>query len=84
MRDLTVARGDRLLIRDLSFSVGPGEAILFCPANHSVPRLVSPHPGADGYEAMASCLASPEVRARTESRLIEMQSEDYLGREHLG
>ncbi|MBS0550268.1 MAG: MerR family transcriptional regulator [Proteobacteria bacterium] len=47
-------------------SVGPGEAILFCPANHSVPRLVSPHPGADGYEAMASCLASPEVRARTE------------------
>lgn len=47
-------------------SVGPNEAILFCPANHSVPVLVSPHPGAGGYEAVASCLASPEVRARTE------------------
>ena len=25
-----------------------------------------PYPGAPGYEALASCLASPEVRARTE------------------
>lgn len=44
----------------------PGDAILFCPANHSRPMLVSPHPGARGYEAVASCLAPPDVRARTE------------------
>lgn len=47
-------------------AVGPDEAILFCPANHSAPTLVAPYPGAPGYEAVASCLASPEVRARTE------------------
>ncbi|MCZ4346601.1 MerR family transcriptional regulator [Devosia neptuniae] len=41
------------------------EAILFCPANHSPPTLVVPYPGAPGFEAVASCLASPEVRART-------------------
>lgn len=42
------------------------ETILLCPANHSPPVRVAPWPGAPGYEAMASCLASPEVRARTE------------------
>lgn len=42
------------------------EAIIFCPANHSVPINVAPYPGAPGYESLASCLASPEVRARTE------------------
>lgn len=47
-------------------AVGAQEAILFCPANHSPPRLVAPYPGAPGTEALASCLASPEVRARTE------------------
>ncbi len=47
-------------------AVGSHEAILFCPANHGVPTLVAPYPGAPGYEAVASCLASPEVRARTE------------------
>ena len=52
-------------ILDLA-AVGSNEAILFCPANHSVPTLVAPYPGAPGYEAVASCLASPEVRARTE------------------
>ena len=41
-------------------------AILFCPANHSPPTLVSPYPGAPGYEAVATCLAPPDVRARTE------------------
>ncbi|MEF2074079.1 MerR family transcriptional regulator [Consotaella aegiceratis] len=45
--------------------VGPEETILFCPANHSIPSIVLPHPGAPGYESLASCLASPEVRART-------------------
>lgn len=52
-------------ILDLT-AVGPNEAILFCPANHSPPITVAPHPGANGYEAAASCLASPEVRARSE------------------
>ena len=42
------------------------EAIILCPANHSPPTLVAPYPGAPGYEAVATCLASPEVRARTE------------------
>lgn len=46
-------------------SVGSDEAIIYCPANHSVPLHVAPYPGTLGYEALASCLASPEVRART-------------------
>jgi DNA-binding transcriptional MerR regulator len=46
-------------------AVGPHETIIFCPANHSPPTLVAPYRGAPGYEALASCLASPEVRART-------------------
>jgi DNA-binding transcriptional MerR regulator len=52
-------------ILDLA-SVGPDEAIILCPANHSPPTRVAPYPGAPGYEAVATCLASPEVRARTE------------------
>ena len=51
-------------ILDLA-AVGPEEAIIFCPANHSPPTSVAPYPGAPGYEALATCLASPEVRART-------------------
>jgi len=42
------------------------EAIILCPANHSPPSRVAPYPGAPGYEAVATCLASPAVRARTE------------------
>jgi len=52
-------------ILDLA-SVGPDEAIILCPANHNPPSRVAPYPGAPGYEAVATCLASPEVRARTE------------------
>jgi len=52
-------------ILDLA-AVGAHEAIILCPANHSPPTLVAPYPGAPGYEAVATCLASPEVRARTE------------------
>jgi DNA-binding transcriptional MerR regulator len=52
-------------ILDLA-EVGPSEAIILCPANHSPPSLVLPVPGAPGYEAVATCLATPEVRARTE------------------
>lgn len=47
-------------------AVGANEAIILCPANHSPPVLVAPYPGAPGYEAVATCLASPEVRKRTE------------------
>lgn len=57
---MTRSRG----ILDLA-ALGPEEAILFCPANHSPPVPVEPRPGAPGYEAVATCLASPEVRART-------------------
>lgn len=52
-------------ILDLT-AVGNDEAIIFCPANHSPPTYVAPYPGTQGYEAVATCLASPEVRARTE------------------
>ncbi len=52
-------------ILDLA-AVGADETILFCPANHSPPTFVAPYPGAAGYEAVATCLASPEVRARTQ------------------
>jgi DNA-binding transcriptional MerR regulator len=47
-------------------ATGPGETIIYCPANHSPPILVAPRPGAPGYEAVATCVASPEVRARTQ------------------
>ncbi|MGJ7493391.1 MerR family transcriptional regulator [Variovorax sp. ZT4R33] len=52
-------------ILDLA-SVGANESIILCPANHSPPVRVAPYPGAPGYEAVATCLATPEVRARTE------------------
>ena len=52
-------------ILDLA-AVGADEAIILCPANHSPPTRVAPYPGAAGYEAVATCLASPQVRARTE------------------
>ena len=52
-------------ILDLA-AVGADESIILCPANHSTPIRVLPYPGAPGYEAVASCLALPEVRARTE------------------
>ncbi|MDR3512276.1 MAG: MerR family transcriptional regulator [Caulobacteraceae bacterium] len=52
-------------ILDLA-AVGADEAIILCPANHSPPTRVAPYPGAPGYEAVATCLASPQVRARTQ------------------
>jgi DNA-binding transcriptional MerR regulator len=47
-------------------AVKDDETIILCPANHSVPTRVLPYPGFPGFEAVATCLASPEVRARTE------------------
>lgn len=65
-------RNDRalfLLTRSSSIldldAVGGGEAIILCPANHSPPMCVVPYPGTPGYEAVATCLATPDVRART-------------------
>jgi len=46
-------------------ALGPDETVIFCPANHAPPCRVDPYPGAPGYEALASCLATPEVRARS-------------------
>lgn len=53
------------VVLDLA-AVGAHESIILCPANHSPPTRVAPHAGAPGYEAVATCLASPEVRARTQ------------------
>ncbi len=47
-------------------ALGRDETVLFCPANHAPPLRVAPYPGTPGYEALASCLATPEVRARSE------------------
>jgi DNA-binding transcriptional MerR regulator len=47
-------------------AVKDDETIILCPANHSVPTCVLPYPGFPGFETVATCLASPEVRARTE------------------
>lgn len=52
-------------ILDLA-AVGPDEAIVLCPANHAPPSRVRPYLGAPGYEAVATCLATPAVRARTD------------------
>ncbi|SMD09690.1 MerR family transcriptional regulator [Rhizobium sp. RU36D] len=69
------ATGPRLFLMTRSSSIldlseiGRDEAIILCPANHAPPTRVAAYPGAPGYEAVASCLASPEVRARTEGMI---------------
>ena len=60
---LVLTRSNAILDLD---AVGADETIILCPANHSPPTRVAPYRGAPGYEAVATCLASPEVRARTE------------------
>ncbi|VVE13893.1 Mercuric resistance operon regulatory protein [Pandoraea iniqua] len=55
-------------ILDLS-AVGPNELLILCPANHAPPFSVAPYPGARGYEALASCLAPVDVRARTQGMI---------------
>ena len=60
---IVLTRSTSILDVDL---VGPDEAIILCPANHSPPMLVAPYRGAPGYEALTTCLATPAVRARTE------------------
>ncbi len=46
-------------------ALDPTEVVILCPANHSVPLRVVPYPGGQGYEAVSTCVAPPEVRART-------------------
>lgn len=55
-------------------AVGPDETIILCPANHALPTYVAPYPGAPGYEAVVTCLATPEVRARTEGVIAVRQA----------
>jgi len=52
--------------------VGANEAIILCPANHSPPSRVIAVAGSPGYEAVATCLASPDVRARTEGMVAHL------------
>ena len=60
---IAITRSSEILDLD---AVGQHEAILHCPANHSPPFYVRPYPGARGFEAVATCLAPPDVRARSE------------------
>ena len=53
-------------------AVGHDETIYSCPANHSIPFRVLPYPGAAGYESVVSCLASPDVRARTQGMIASI------------
>jgi DNA-binding transcriptional MerR regulator len=53
-------------ILDLAL-VGAGDAVIYCPANHGTPLRACLHPGGRAYEAVATCLATPEARARTAS-----------------
>ncbi|MGF7149512.1 DNA-binding transcriptional MerR regulator [Sphingomonas zeicaulis] len=45
--------------------VGADEPILYCPANHAPPFRAAACSGGHGHEALATCLAAPEVRMRT-------------------
>lgn len=59
---LFLTRSTAILDLDL---VSTDETILYCPANHSMPLIVAPIPGTAGHDLVASCLAPPNVRART-------------------
>jgi DNA-binding transcriptional MerR regulator len=47
-------------------AVTADESIILCPANHSPPVFVAAYPGTRGYESVSTCLAPPDVRARSE------------------
>ena len=53
-------------------AVSPGHAILYCPANHTPPFEVVPVAGTPGYESLASCLGTPEARARTAGMMVSI------------
>lgn len=50
----------------------PSDMVIMCPANHSPPFRVTPYPGGKGHEALATCLASPDVRARTAGLVVSL------------
>ena len=50
------------------------EVVIHCPANHSVPLRVVPYPGGQGYEAVATCVAPPKVRARTAGTVAQRRA----------
>ena len=60
------------VILDLD-TVGPDEAIIFCPPNHNPPFYVAPYEGAPGYEAVGTCLATPAVRERSSGVVAILQ-----------
>jgi hypothetical protein len=53
------------VILDLA-TAAASETVIFCPPNHSRPYQVVPVMGSQGFDAVASCLGAPVVRARTE------------------
>jgi hypothetical protein len=61
------------VILDLD-SISVHDTVILCPANHAPPTIVAPYRGAPGYEAVATCLASPDARARTEGVIAWRQS----------
>ena len=59
---IAMTRSSALLDLD---QMRPVDRVIYCAANHSPPQIVVPVPGAAGFETVASCLAAPDVRART-------------------
>jgi hypothetical protein len=57
-----MTRSSSILDLDLATA---DEAVILCPANHSPPICIVAVDRGYGYEAVATCLAPPEVRART-------------------
>jgi len=57
-----MTRSSSILDVDL---VRANERVIYCPANHSPPFLASLSPRGDGFEAVSTCVATPQVRTRT-------------------
>ena len=72
-----MTRSSSILDLDL---VGADERIIYCPANHGVPFLASRHPGGHGFEAVSTCVASPEVRARTAGVVVARSDSTELAK----
>jgi DNA-binding transcriptional MerR regulator len=53
----------------LDLDAPAGETVIYCPANHAPPLVIRAWPGAPGLDLVTSCLAAPEVRARTEGTI---------------
>ena len=54
-------------------AVSLGHAILYCPANHSMPFEVLAVPGTVGFESVENCLGTPEARARTAGMTVKIE-----------